>query len=50
MRADASKPYVKLTIAMLLNCIRPTRKNVKQSFLKLFSRTSLGERHSPPTA
>lgn len=50
MRADASKPYVKLTIAMLLNCIRPTRKNVKQSFLKLFSRTSLGERHPPPTA
>jgi hypothetical protein len=33
---------VKIPIETLLNRVRPTRKNTSQSFLKLFSRTALG--------
>ena len=35
--------HVKISIDKLINRIRPTRKNVSQSFLKLFSRTALGK-------
>lgn len=43
---DAStQPYTKISVDVLLNRIRPTRKNVKQSYLKLFARTSLGKLH-----
>lgn len=34
--------YFTMSIDRLLNLIRPTRKNKNQSYLKLFSRTSLG--------
>ncbi|KAF4618382.1 hypothetical protein G7Y89_g14922 [Cudoniella acicularis] len=41
-RLELSQPrHVKMTIPYLLNIIRPTRKNVHQSILKLFSRTQL---------
>ena len=43
---DLSQPHVRIPINTLLDCIRPTEKNSKQSFLKLFSRTSLGKSHS----
>jgi hypothetical protein len=33
----------KMTVAELLNRVRPTRKNLEQPYLKLFSRTTLGK-------
>ncbi|TVY87856.1 putative RNA-dependent RNA polymerase [Lachnellula willkommii] len=35
------KSHAKIDIPALLNMVRPTRKNTHQSYLKLFSRTSL---------
>ena len=37
-----TKPHIRISVDALLNSIRPTRKNLGQSYLKLFARTSLG--------
>jgi hypothetical protein len=42
-RREGCELLSSMTVSTLLNWVRPTEENKKQSFLKLFSRTALGE-------
>ena len=47
LQLELSHPHAKISIEVLLDCIRPTFENALQSYLKLFARTSLGKKYSP---